>query len=112
MGRAFLLLTALAISAFPQTIQSLMDDAKIKKALEAARVNEPHVVDEQIRICEIPAPPFMEEARSKEFERLFRQLGLQEVRIDKAGNVIGVRPGAAPHPNLLFEAHLDTVFPE
>ena len=26
--------------------------------------------------------------------------------------MIGVRPGAAPHPNLLFQAHLDTVFPE
>jgi tripeptide aminopeptidase len=37
---------------------------------------------------------------------------LKDVRIDKAGNVIGVRPGAAAHPNLLFQAHLDTVFPE
>jgi acetylornithine deacetylase/succinyl-diaminopimelate desuccinylase-like protein len=45
-------------------------------------------------------------------ERLFEQLGLKDVRIDKAGNVIGVRPGASAHPNLLLEAHLDTVFPE
>ena len=39
-------------------------------------------------------------------------MGLQDVRIYKAGNVIGVRPGASAHPNLLFQAHLDTVFPE
>ena len=32
--------------------------------------------------------------------------------IDKAGNVIGVRPGKSAHPNLVFSAHLDTVFPE
>jgi tripeptide aminopeptidase len=34
------------------------------------------------------------------------------LRDSGAGNVIGVRPGAAPHPNLLLQAHLDTVFPE
>src|SRR4029077_14703892 len=43
---------------------------------------------------------------------IFNQMGLKDVRIDKAGNVIGVRPGAAAHPNLLFQAHLDPVFPE
>jgi acetylornithine deacetylase/succinyl-diaminopimelate desuccinylase-like protein len=50
--------------------------------------------------------------RGKELERLFRQLGLQNVFIDKVGNVVGTRPGAAPRPNLVFAAHLDTVFPE
>jgi acetylornithine deacetylase/succinyl-diaminopimelate desuccinylase-like protein len=34
------------------------------------------------------------------------------VRIDKAGNVLGDRPGSAPHPHLVLAAHLDTVFPE
>jgi tripeptide aminopeptidase len=95
-----------------QSIAALTDQPAVKAALEAARVNEPHFVEEQIRICEIAAPPFKEEARGQEMERLFRQMGLQDVRIDKAGNVIGVRAGAAAHPNLLFEAHLDTVFPE
>ena len=114
--RRLLLLTALVLplvsSLHGQGAAALMEDPAIKAALEAARVNEPHFIEEQIRICEIPAPPFHEEARGKEMERLFRQLGLQDVRIDKAGNVIGVRPGAAPHPNLLLQAHLDTVFPE
>jgi tripeptide aminopeptidase len=34
------------------------------------------------------------------------------VRIDRAGNVLGERPGLAPRPHLVFSAHLDTVFPE
>src|SRR5487761_2762642 len=114
--RSFLFLTALVLPFVSglraQNAVALMEDPAIKAALEAARLNEPHFIEEQIRICEIPAPPFHEEARGKEMERLFRQLGLQGVRIDKAGNVIGVRPGAAPHPNLLLQAHLDTVFPE
>jgi acetylornithine deacetylase/succinyl-diaminopimelate desuccinylase-like protein len=90
----------------------LMREPTVKAALDAVVRNEPHIIEEQIRICEIPAPPFHEEARGKELERLFKQLGLRDVRIDQAGNVIGVRPGASTHPNLLFQAHLDTVFPE
>jgi acetylornithine deacetylase/succinyl-diaminopimelate desuccinylase-like protein len=95
-----------------QSAAELAQNTQIKAALEAAQRNEPHFTQEQIRVCEIPAPPFHEEARGKEMERIFKELGLQDVRIDKAGNVIGVRPGAAAHPNLLFQAHLDTVFPE
>src|ERR1700748_303717 len=111
MRLAFLsLLTILPLGA--QDVAALMQDPTVKAALEAAKTNEPHFIDEQIRVCEIPAPPFKEEKRAAEMERIFKQLGLQDVRIDKAGNVIGVRPGASAHPNLLFQAHLDTVFPE
>jgi tripeptide aminopeptidase len=84
----------------------------MRVALDATVRNEPHFIDEQVRICEIPAPPFMEEARGKELERLFRAMSLQDVRIDRVGNVIGVRPGKNPRPNVVFAAHLDTVFPE
>src|SRR5690242_19287949 len=105
------LLAASAVLSFSQDAARLMQDPAVKAALEAAKRNEPHFIDEQIRICEVPAPPFHEDARGRELERLFRQMGLQNVRIDKAGNVIGIRPGAAPHPHLVFQAHLDTVFP-
>ncbi len=109
----FVFLTAvLALAANAQDAARLAEDPTVKAALDAVKRNEPHFIDEQIRICEIPAPPFHEEARGKELERLFKQEGLENVRIDKAGNVIGVRPGASPHPNLVFQAHLDTVFPE
>jgi tripeptide aminopeptidase len=106
-----LILASAAVGA-AQDGALLMQDAAVKDALNAAKRNEPHFIEEQIRICEIPAPPFHEDVRGKELERLFKQMGLQDVRIDKAGNVIGVRPGASAHPNLLFQAHLDTVFPE
>jgi tripeptide aminopeptidase len=105
------LILASAAMGAAQDAARLMQDAAVKDALDAAKRNEPHFIEEQIRICEIPAPPFHEDARGKELERLFKQMGLQDVRIDKAGNVIGVRPGASAHPNLLFQAHLDTVFP-
>jgi tripeptide aminopeptidase len=109
--RAFIFFS-LASALFAQDASRLMEDPTVKAALDAVKRNEPHFIDEQVRICEIPAPPFHEEARGKELERLFKGMGLQNVHIDKAGNVIGTRPGASPHPNLVFQGHLDTVFPE
>jgi acetylornithine deacetylase/succinyl-diaminopimelate desuccinylase-like protein len=54
----------------------------------------------------------MESARGEELRRTFQRLGLEDVRVDKAGNVLGERPGAAPRPHVVIAAHLDTVFPE
>jgi tripeptide aminopeptidase len=99
-------------AAMAQTPVDLMNDPAVRAALDAAKRNEPSAIEQQIRICQIPAPPFKEEVRGKELKRLFEDLGLRDVRIDTAGNVIGVRPGKAAHPNLVFAAHLDTVFPE
>jgi tripeptide aminopeptidase len=90
----------------------LIKDATVSAAVAAVKTNEPWVLEEQVRLCEIPAPPFKEAARAKAYAQAFRDLGLQSVRIDKEGNVLGERPGAAPRPHVVFSAHLDTVFPE
>jgi tripeptide aminopeptidase len=108
----FLVPVLFASALLAQDAARLAEEPAIKSALAAVERNEPHFIDEEIRICEIPAPPFHEDVRGKELERLFKAAGLHDVRIDKVGNVIGVRPGASPHPNLLLQAHLDTVFPE
>jgi len=103
------LFTLLARGQDPAT---LMNEPTVKAAFQAIERNEPHMLDEQARVCEIPAPPFHEEQRGLEFKRLFESLGLKDVHIDKAGNAIGTRPGQAPRPNVVLAAHLDTVFPE
>jgi tripeptide aminopeptidase len=90
----------------------LVKDPAVKAALDGIKATEPQIIEDQIRFCEIPAPSFKEEVRAQELKRVFTQLGLQNVRIDKAGNVLGDYPGAAPHPHLVLAAHLDTVFPE
>jgi acetylornithine deacetylase/succinyl-diaminopimelate desuccinylase-like protein len=99
-------------AAFAQSPAELMNEPAIRAAFAAIQRNEPSVIESQIAICEIPAPPFKEEVRAQELKRRFEALDLRDVRIDRAGNVIGVRPGKAAHPNLVFAAHLDTVFPE
>jgi acetylornithine deacetylase/succinyl-diaminopimelate desuccinylase-like protein len=90
----------------------LMQDAMVASALVAAKAGEPQVIRDQVRLSEIPAPPFKEEKRAAALRQIFDELGLSDVHIDKAGNVLGERPGLAPRPHLIFSAHLDTVFPE
>lgn len=106
------LLPVFAFSLHAQDPATLANDPTVKAAFEAIRQYEPQLVTEQARFCEIPAPPFHEQQRETEFKKLFEQLGLDDVHIDKAGNVIGTRPGDKPRPNVVLAAHLDTVFPE
>lgn len=111
--RSLVLSSFLAVSlCAAQDPAALLADPAVKAALAAAKRNEPRFIEEQIRICQIPAPPFKEDRRGLELKRLFESFGLKNVHIDRVGNVIGTRPGAAAHPNLVFSAHLDTVFPE
>ena len=95
-----------------RAVSALAQQPAVKAALAAAKGSEPQTIETQIRLAEIPAPPFKEAARGEEMKRLFQQAGLQNVRVDKAGNVLGDRPGRALHPHVVVAAHLDTVFPE
>jgi tripeptide aminopeptidase len=90
----------------------LMQDAAVQRAIEGVKQTEPQVIDEQMRLCEIAAPPFKETARAQAYRDAFQKAGLANVRIDRAGNVLGERPGLAPRPHLVVSAHLDTVFAE
>lgn len=92
--------------------EELLKDPAVKSAIDRVRKEESQLIEEQVRLCEIPAPPFKETARAEAYRQAFQALGLKNVRIDKVGNVLGERPGAAPRPHVVFSAHLDTVFPE
>jgi acetylornithine deacetylase/succinyl-diaminopimelate desuccinylase-like protein len=101
-----------AITQQADGVQVLLENGAVKAALESARTTENQTIADQIRICEVPAPPFKEGARAEELARMFKLNGLRNVRIDGAGNVLGDRPGTVPRPRLVIAAHLDTVFPE
>jgi tripeptide aminopeptidase len=91
---------------------SLMRRADVRAALESVRNDEPRTIEDQVRLCEIPAPPFKEADRARAYADAFRAAGLRSVILDAAGNVIGERPGRTARPNIVISAHLDTVFPE
>ena len=86
--------------------------ARVREALAYAARTEPQTIEEQISLCEIPAPPFKEAVRAEEYRRRMEALGLKNVRIDAEGNVIGERPGEPGEPVVVISGHLDTVFPE
>jgi acetylornithine deacetylase/succinyl-diaminopimelate desuccinylase-like protein len=109
---AALVLGAQAVQAqSPATASALAKDPAVRAALAAIRAGEPRTVDEQIRFCEVPAPPFAEAARGEVLQKAFSELGLRNVRVDPVGNVLAERPGAAARPHVVIAAHLDTVFP-
>ena len=93
-------------------LEGLTLDARIKAAFEFIDGSSARFTAEQIRICEIPAPPFKEQERARYFASRFVELGLQDVHTDSEGNVIGFYRGRLEQPLLVLSAHLDTVFPE
>lgn len=100
-----------AFAQRPDAVPTLMRDVAVRAALERARATEGQTLDDQVRFCEVPAPPFGESARGDLLRRAFVALGLRNVRVDSVGNVLGDRDGQAPRPRLVVAAHLDTVFP-
>jgi tripeptide aminopeptidase len=118
MRQSFLIVAILFGSVLPRSIQEaeigprLVRDPTVRAALDSVKQSEVELLEDQIRLCEIPAPPFKEAQRAEAYKRRFEELGLRNVRIDKAGNVLGERAGRAARPHLVFSAHLDTVFPE
>src|SRR4030095_14617553 len=92
-------------------VAALAREPSVRRALEVVRTSEEDTIRDQIRLCEIPAPPFGEAARAAAYTESMRAVGLTNVRVDAAGNVLGERRGRTARPHLVLSAHLDTVFP-
>ena len=94
------------------TVKRILNDAKFKAAMAAIDKDHDRLVDEIIKLTEIPAPPFKEDARGAAYLEMLRAAGLTNVERDAEGNVMGLRKGTGGGPLIAIAAHLDTVFPE
>jgi acetylornithine deacetylase/succinyl-diaminopimelate desuccinylase-like protein len=103
------MVAAPAVPLAAQTVPAT--NAAVKRALDRIKADNAWTLDQQVSICEIPAPPFKESVRGAEYKRRLEALGLT-VRIDSIGNVIAERPGTGNGPTVMIAGHLDTVFPE
>jgi acetylornithine deacetylase/succinyl-diaminopimelate desuccinylase-like protein len=82
----------------------------VVRALADADADLERFVDEWVRIAEIPAPSGGEGKRAAYIEGRFRELGLDPVAIDTAGNVVGLLKGRDPSLlKVAVVAHMDTV---
>jgi tripeptide aminopeptidase len=90
----------------------LLNMDAVKKGLEFIEKTQEETIEDQINLTKIPAPTFYESVRGEYFFKKFKELGLHDVKKDRVGNIIGLRPGKGDGPTLVVSAHLDTVFPE
>lgn len=110
-----LLIASLALPvlhAAPGDPAALLKEPAVRAALDAIKTQEPETIELQVRLTEIPAPPFGEATRAAAVKKELEALGLTNTFIDAEGNVVATRPGRAPRPHVVLCAHLDTVFPE
>jgi len=91
---------------------SLLEKPEMRAALKSVDDRATGIVDEWIRLVEIPAPSGKEQARAKYIRAEMEKLGLSDIRTDDIFNVSGVRKGTGGGPTVVFAAHTDTVFPE
>jgi tripeptide aminopeptidase len=88
----------------------IANDARVRAAMDWFEPNVAAINEIQVKLVEIPAPSFQEDARAAAVEPLLAAAGLR-VHRDKTGNVIGELRGANEKEVVLVAAHLDTVFP-
>ncbi|HEX7087049.1 MAG TPA: M20/M25/M40 family metallo-hydrolase [Vicinamibacterales bacterium] len=98
--------------AAPPDVAALVASTPFRTATAIIEAGHERFVSELIRLTEIPAPPFKEQARAEAYLGMLRDAGLRDVEMDREGNVMGVRPGSGKGGMLAVLAHLDTVFPE
>ncbi len=86
--------------------QELLRSPRVAEAIRWLRSHEAWITRQQIRLTQIPAPPFGEERRARAFRALLKQAGYR-AELDETGNAIAEAPGET-EKIVLLSAHLDT----
>ena len=92
-------------------LDQLLAQESVKSALAFAEQDADQTLENQIELCKIEAPTFHEENKAARYAQFYKDLGLDDVHIDKHGNVVGIRRGTGNGKRVLMEGHMDTVFP-
>lgn len=91
--------------------ETMLSMPGIRQGLAFIEGDQERTIGEQKELVLIEAPTGQEEKRARVFADKLRALGLEDVHIDRGGNVVGIRRGTGNGPRVLIEGHLDTVFP-
>ncbi len=93
-----------------QKFDALVKDEKVQKALKFMEEDQDAVIDRQIELTLIPAPPDQEPKKAERILEMFNEDGLSDCHIDEYGNCVGIRKGTGGGKTTLVEGHMDTVF--
>lgn len=89
-----------------------IDNKRLQELTRYATKQADLLITETINVCEIAAPSFKEQKRAAYVLQRMLEYGL-DTHIDETGNVIALKKGNCnTKPNIMFVAHMDTVFPE
>jgi acetylornithine deacetylase/succinyl-diaminopimelate desuccinylase-like protein len=108
----FLLVTAPLCAQGGWFQPSLLAQPDVRQALQSVDSRSRDIIEEWIRLVEMPAPSGKEQARAQYIRLEMEKLGLSQIRTDDMLNVSGVRKGTGGGPTVVFAAHMDTVFPD
>src|ERR1700685_1597135 len=98
------------VPSVQQEVARLAASPEVRSAFNWFRTQEAQLTAWQMEMARIPAPPFGESARGAWLAERFREVGLDDVRVDDVGNVFGTHPGFGRR-HVALSAHIDTVFP-
>lgn len=91
--------------------EAVKGNPKVREALDFLVPDQKERLAQQVEIAKIPGYSYHEEKRAAAMAEYFRSYGLDDVHIDRHGNVSGVRRGCGRGPKILIDAHTDSVFP-
>jgi acetylornithine deacetylase/succinyl-diaminopimelate desuccinylase-like protein len=97
-GQESLFKPEIALSPLAQDVFSFIEE------------NQDNIIEEWIRLTEIPAPSGHEQQRAQYFVEQFEAAGLEEISVDEVGNVVGIWRGTGQGEKIVFAPHMDTVF--
>ncbi|NNF27995.1 MAG: M20/M25/M40 family metallo-hydrolase [Gemmatimonadetes bacterium] len=96
----------------PERVGELANHPAMVRAFRVIENLEPRTSREHIELTQIPAPPFMEEARARIYLDWLLAAGADSAYVDEVGNVVAIRAGRRGTRTVALGGHLDTVFPE
>src|SRR5215470_14777558 len=73
---------------------SLLDKPPVKAAIQSVDDRATGIVDEWIKLVEMPAPSGQEQARAAYIRAEMEKIGLTDIKTDDMSNVSGVRKGS------------------
>ncbi|HET7436191.1 MAG TPA: M20/M25/M40 family metallo-hydrolase [Thermoanaerobaculia bacterium] len=104
--------TTSSTTALPTTqIEAIRARADVTRAMQQVESDRDAIIAEWRAITEIPAPSSHEEKRADYVQAKLHEYGLTDIQRDSLGNVFGTRKGTGGGKHVVFDAHLDTVFP-
>jgi tripeptide aminopeptidase len=97
---------------YDEQVKALLARPEIQAAFSEVEKNRDAILKEWVAITEINAPSGKEAERAAFIENLLRGYKSLDVRRDSVGNIVATRRGTGGGPEVVIDAHMDTVFQE